>query len=137
MTTQPQPIGRHIIVDLYDVNYENLCFITRNPDTRRVWDKFISIWFEMSNITCIRSVWNDFNHEGAFTALYMLSESHMSIHTWPEHRYVAVDIFTCGNCNMDFIFGKLVDYFEPKYQKVTDIKRGDGINEEYKVSDNV
>ena len=30
------------------------------------------------------------------TALALLAESHISIHTWPEHGYAAVDIFTCG-----------------------------------------
>jgi S-adenosylmethionine decarboxylase proenzyme len=126
-TTSHPTIGRHIILDLYDVNYENLCFINRNVDTRRVWDKFISMWFEMSDITCIRSVWNDFNQEGAFTALYLLTESHMSIHTWPEHQYVAIDIFTCGDCNTDILCEKLVDYFEPKYKVVTNLSRGDKI----------
>ena len=31
------------------------------------------------------------------TVLALLSESHMSVHTWPEHRYAAADVFTCGN----------------------------------------
>lgn len=34
---------------------------------------------------------------GAFTALFLLSESHLSVHTWPEHCFVAVDAFTCGS----------------------------------------
>lgn len=31
------------------------------------------------------------------TVVIAISESHLSIHTWPEHRYAAVDIFTCGD----------------------------------------
>ena len=30
------------------------------------------------------------------TAIVMIAESHLSIHTWPEHRYAAIDIFTCS-----------------------------------------
>lgn len=35
-------------------------------------------------------------HPQGVTALGILAESHISIHTWPEHGYVAADIFTCG-----------------------------------------
>ena len=35
-------------------------------------------------------------HPHGVTALGLLAESHISIHTWPEHGYVAADIFTCG-----------------------------------------
>lgn len=35
--------------------------------------------------------------EGAgVTGVAMLAESHLSIHTWPEHRYAAIDVFVCG-----------------------------------------
>ena len=33
------------------------------------------------------------------TAIALLAESHISIHTWPEKGQAAVDVFTCGNCN--------------------------------------
>ena len=38
---------------------------------------------------------NKFEPQGV-TAIALLAESHISIHTWPESRYSAVDIFTCG-----------------------------------------
>ena len=41
---------------------------------------------------------NKFEPQGV-TAIALLAESHISIHTWPESNYSAVDIFTCG-CNM-------------------------------------
>lgn len=36
---------------------------------------------------------------GGYTGVALLSESHMSIHTWPELDYVAIDIFMCGDAN--------------------------------------
>lgn len=36
-------------------------------------------------------------HPQGVTALGLLSESHISIHTWPEHGYAAADVFTCGD----------------------------------------
>lgn len=37
------------------------------------------------------------HYDGAFTIVFMLKESHVSIHTWPENRYAAIDVFTCGS----------------------------------------
>ncbi len=35
-------------------------------------------------------------HPVGVTGVVVISESHICIHTWPEHRFAAVDIFTCG-----------------------------------------
>lgn len=48
-----------------------------------------------SDTELIEGISHQFSPQGV-TALGLLSESHISIHTWPEHGYVAVDIFTCG-----------------------------------------
>jgi len=34
-----------------------------------------------------------------YTCIVGLAESHISIHTWPEHNFMAIDIYTCGKCN--------------------------------------
>lgn len=39
-------------------------------------------------------------HNGGVSAFVLLAESHISIHTWPEHRYAALDIYTCGHHTM-------------------------------------
>lgn len=44
----------------------------------------------------IRKLQHKFSPQGV-TMLYLLSESHLSIHTWPETGYAAVDLFTCGS----------------------------------------
>jgi S-adenosylmethionine decarboxylase len=51
---------------------------------------------EYARATLLKQVSNQFSPQGV-TALGILAESHISIHTWPEHGYAAVDIFTCGN----------------------------------------
>jgi S-adenosylmethionine decarboxylase len=45
--------------------------------------------------TLIEEVIHQFHPQGV-TALALLAESHISIHTWPELGYAAIDIFTCG-----------------------------------------
>lgn len=59
------------------------------------------------------------------TCVASISESHISIHTWPEYEYAGIDIFTCGNVvdpykALDFI----VNSFKPKFHQIMDIKRG-------------
>lgn len=51
---------------------------------------------EYANATLIEEVKYEFSPQG-ITAICLLSESHISIHTWPEKGYAAVDIFTCGD----------------------------------------
>lgn len=46
--------------------------------------------------TLITDVAHQFTPQGV-TALGLLAESHIAIHTWPEHRYAAADVFTCGH----------------------------------------
>jgi len=43
----------------------------------------------------VRRVTQRFSPVGV-SAILILAETHMSIHTWPEHRYAAVDVFICG-----------------------------------------
>lgn len=40
-----------------------------------------------------------FSGYGGVSGVAVLAESHMSIHTWPEHGYAALDIFVCGGCD--------------------------------------
>jgi len=50
---------------------------------------------EAANATLLHMVSHKFEPQGV-TAIALLSESHISIHTWPEHGYAAIDAFTCG-----------------------------------------
>ena len=45
--------------------------------------------------TVVGEVFHKFAPQGV-TGIVCIAESHISIHTWPEHAYAAVDIFTCG-----------------------------------------
>jgi S-adenosylmethionine decarboxylase proenzyme len=122
-------VGKHIILDLYEVNTEILQSI--NTTTLYIFNNFIEHILKTANVHLLSKNVHffDFNHEnkkieGAFTALYLLSESHLSIHTWPEKGYIAIDIFTCGNCDVEYIAQRFIDYFEPKSKKLTLLERG-------------
>jgi S-adenosylmethionine decarboxylase len=50
---------------------------------------------QVSKATVIGSFFHEFSPQGV-TGFVCLAESHLSIHTWPEKRYAAIDIYTCG-----------------------------------------
>ena len=53
-----------------------------------------------SGATVVQTISKKFEPQGV-TVICLLSESHISIHTWPEKGQAAVDVFTCGNCNSE------------------------------------
>jgi S-adenosylmethionine decarboxylase proenzyme len=59
------------------------------------------------------------------TGVVLLTESHISIHTWPEFGYAAIDIFSCGKKALPFEgLAYLKKIFQPKQVQVLEIKRG-------------
>lgn len=67
---------------------------------------------------------HNFKPQG-LTGVVLLAESHISIHTWPEINYVAIDIFTCGKkSSPKKALSYLKKAFEPKELEVKEVKRG-------------
>ena len=80
--------GKHLLLELYRCNSEKLndesflrCTLNRSA--------------KLAKATVLNLISNKFEPQGV-TAIALLAESHISIHTWPESYYSAVDIFTCG-----------------------------------------
>ncbi|MFP3206049.1 MAG: adenosylmethionine decarboxylase [Hydrogenobaculum sp.] len=82
-------LGLHIIADLYGVNPD---LIDREEDIRHLLENSV----KAGELTKISSHFYQFNPHGA-TGVILLAESHISIHTWPEHKTATVDVFTCGD----------------------------------------
>jgi S-adenosylmethionine decarboxylase len=78
-----------LILDLYDCDKQLL----DNYDALR---ELIETALRMSNATILRIIGEKFEPQGV-TLLALLSESHCSIHTWPEIGYAAIDLYTCGD----------------------------------------
>lgn len=118
-------LGRHIVVDMFDVNMDILNTINSNTENLESWDQYIKECFEEANITLLNTSWHNFDKKGAFTVLYLLAESHLSIHTWPENKYIALDVFTCGTSNTQLVADKVVKFFQPKRVEMKKIDRGE------------
>ena len=99
-------LGVHIIADFLGVDPRK---IARVEDLRVILDRVIS----KSGLHAISSIFHQFEPHGV-SAAYILSESHLSVHTWPESGYVALDIFTCGSdeCALN-AFDLLVEELKP------------------------
>ena len=80
--------SKHLLLELYrcdceKLNDESFLRCTLNKAAK------------LANATVLNLISNKFEPKGV-TAIALLAESHISIHTWPESNYSAVDIFTCG-----------------------------------------
>jgi len=60
--------------------------------------KAVTIAVVEAGATLLDYIDHQFDPQG-ITALALLAESHISVHTWPEHGRYAADVFTCGDCD--------------------------------------
>ena len=77
-----------------------------------------------ANSTPLKVSIHKFSPQG-ITGVVLLAESHIAIHSWPEHNYVAIDIFACGEeTDPDKALDYLKEKFQPQRVKSKKIKRG-------------
>ena len=75
-----------------------------------------------SGATVIQTISKKFEPQGV-TVLCLLSESHISIHTWPEEGKAAVDVYTCGDCNPKIGCDIIIQQLYATDHKLTYIER--------------
>jgi S-adenosylmethionine decarboxylase len=61
---------------------------------------------------------------GAVTLVLILAESHLSLHTWPEERLIAIDLFSCGAIDADAVLARLVASLRLENVRTRYIRRG-------------
>jgi len=77
-----------------------------------------------AKVTVLNGYFHRFSPAGV-TGLLSIAESHISVHTWPEAGYAAVDIFTCGDHATPQLAARvLADALRAKSVKIVDMKRG-------------
>lgn len=74
--------------------------------------------------TLVELTMHGFAPSHGITGLALLAESHISIHSWPEHGYAAVDIFVCGACDPYRVIPVLEAAFHPERVEVNKQVRG-------------
>lgn len=82
--------GLHILSTIQTATVRNL----RNA---AIFRESIEQWIEKLALTSVGAVYHDFPADGGFTAVVCLTESHVSVHTWPEYQTLTMDIFLSNN----------------------------------------
>ena len=79
---------------------------------------------ELAGATIVSSNFHHFSPHGV-SGVVIIAESHLTIHTWPEYGYAAVDLFTCGDTVDPWIaFDFLKNELECEHQSAIELKRG-------------
>ncbi len=81
-------LGTHLLADLHGCDEQLL------NDVKRI-EAAMRHAAEAAGCVILHAQFHQFKPQGV-TGLLLIAESHMSVHTWPEHGYAAIDLYTCG-----------------------------------------
>jgi S-adenosylmethionine decarboxylase len=120
LSKEPKGVGQHAIIELYECPYDLLndegyvCHAIRHAAGKACTH-------------LLKLISHQFSPQGV-TALGLLSESHISIHTWPEKGYAAADFFTCSPTTRSIAFTReLSRLFQAGRHSARYLPRGDQI----------
>ncbi len=109
-------LGTHLIAELFNCNEEVL------NDVRKVEEVMMAA-AELSKATIIQPFFHKFSPYG-ISGVVVIAESHLTIHTWPEHGYAAVDVFTCGDCDFQIAMDHIKNELEAERCSIFQFQRG-------------
>jgi S-adenosylmethionine decarboxylase len=107
--------GMHLLVDLWGAN---------RLDDPALIDQTLQNAALAAGATILHSHFHHFSPNGGVSGVVVLAESHISIHTWPERSYAALDIFMCGSCDPYRAIPLLETVFSPESVQVSEQRRG-------------
>jgi S-adenosylmethionine decarboxylase len=110
-------LGRHLLLELFD------CDLDAINNLEAVKQTLVEA-ARRAQATIVDVVFHEFNPFG-ISGVVVIAESHLSIHTWPEYRYAAVDIFSCGDTlQPDVAANYLVEQFGAERTSMVEMQRG-------------
>ncbi len=107
--------GTHLLVDLWEA---------RNLSDPALIDSALREAAAAAGATILHSHFHHFTPNGGVSGVVVLAESHISIHTWPERAFAAVDIFMCGACDPRQSVPVLQSAFAPGRLVIDEQRRG-------------
>lgn len=107
--------GTHLLVDIWEARG-----LDEMERVKRALEKSVNI----SRATLIHLHLHRFTPSGGISGIAILAESHISVHTWPERKYAALDMFMCGNTQPELAIPILGEIFLTRRIEVRTIQRG-------------
>lgn len=107
--------GMHVLVDLWGAS--------RLDEPAHI-DAALRAGAIAAGATILHGHFHHFTPNGGVSGVLVLAESHISIHTWPERDYAAIDIFMCGACNPYDAIAAIKAAFRPAQVQLAEHKRG-------------
>lgn len=110
------PEGIHYLIDLKGCNPELL-------SNKELLAEAMESAASTAGATIVETLIHQFNPHG-LSGVVVIAESHLAIHTWPEHNYAAIDVFTCGNADIAHnIYLNIKQTFAPEHCNFTRLER--------------
>jgi S-adenosylmethionine decarboxylase len=106
----------HVVFDCYGCEQALL------DDEERIASILVSA-AELANMRVIGKISHKFTPQG-ITVVLLLAESHIAIHTWPEARFAAIDLFSCKPFQADRVHQALVSDLRAKSSSLRELRRG-------------
>ncbi len=110
--------GTHLIVDIVDGERLDELDYVEQTLTRCV---------EAAGATLLHIHLHHFTPNDGISGVAVLAESHISIHTWPERGYAALDVFMCGAARPEAAVDVLREAFAPRDIRVKELFRGEDL----------
>ncbi|MFT6898787.1 MAG: S-adenosylmethionine decarboxylase [Paraglaciecola sp.] len=111
--------GKHLLLDLYQATHLS---------DMGVIEQALLEAADVCNAKVLQKNFHSFGEEQGITGMLLLAESHISIHTWPESDFAAIDIFMCGNCDPALAIAPIKKHLRPKRVDVREFDRGTSLN---------
>ena len=108
--------GRHWLIEYHGCNPRTL------GDPESV-GKLLRGAAEAAGAAVVSESFRRFSPQGV-SGVVLIEESHLSIHTWPEEGYAAVDVYTCGDCDPERAHQVLLAGLEAARSELMQIERG-------------
>lgn len=107
--------GIHLLIDLYGASHlSDVAYI----------EKTMRTCIDASRATLLHIHLHHFKPDGV-SGVAVLAESHISVHTWPESRYAAFDVFMCGDTDPEACIDIMREAFEAERVEVKEMLRGE------------
>lgn len=113
-----ETMGRHVIAELWDCEFDKI------NDVNFIERTFVEAALK-SGAEVREVAFHKFAPQGV-SGVVIISESHLTIHSFPEHGYASIDVYTCGDLDPTIAANYIADALGSQTREMTEIPRGMG-----------